>query len=380
MQTDKTQRNKLKTESRCGLIALNSAALSAAGLFSIDMKTLYRNGSSAYITLPLSLMLVTAVLTTALNISARTGGLYKASLDGRGLYGPVFKAMSLPIAACMLIAAAKPLFAFATVLHGLFFEGVGYPAILFYLILPAVITAMLGLGALKRTALVYAPLLTACLIITVLSALPEFRLYRLFPFPGKGVNSLLGETLENTIAFIPAELCFFICSDELEDGAAAKRAVTASALIAGIVIFASHITLSLTFTYDRLANLNMPLFRANHLNMFETHLLRFDKLAHMFALNAALLGAGFYMLGTVRLLSAAWRVRTGKWAFALCGAVVGLLLMLIKQNTAVLPGAAPIVLETVFRACAILSVIALAAVTVSAGGIRKLSKTGRKTQ
>ena len=106
-----------------------------------------------------------------------------------------------------------------------------------------------------------------------------------------------------------------------------------SALISAAVCAAAHLTIGLTYTYKQLNELYMPLFKLNHLSLFEAHLMRMDKLANVIWLNGAVIAASFSLYAASKLFSKAFGLLDIRPASA-ASAAIAVLLILFDAVTA----------------------------------------------
>ena len=104
--------------------------------------------------------------------------------------GTIGTAVTLVLMLCLLAAAYSPLSGFIQVLHGLFFNGIGYGKLAMYVLPTVLFVAWLGFETIGRTAKCFALLLLIVLAVSILTASSEFETYRLYPFPGSNIGLL----------------------------------------------------------------------------------------------------------------------------------------------------------------------------------------------
>ena len=116
-------------EGRIGVregISIAAIAMCTSGLLTFDTKNTYACGNAAYITLPVGgiIALVFFIIVLAAMRRSRAKNLSELILSAFG--GTIGTAVTLVLMLCLLAAAYSPLSGFIQVLHGLFFNGIGY--------------------------------------------------------------------------------------------------------------------------------------------------------------------------------------------------------------------------------------------------------------
>lgn len=309
-------------------ICTAAAALSIGGIFSIEAKKVYEHGNSSYITLPLAALAALLLFLAVLKLMRSIGARDLFELYSKGFGKTPAALVSSVTAMLLLFQAFLPLSQFLKALHGLFFEGVSYSRLALFLMPVVLLLARFGLESVARTAKCFSLMILAILLISIAASVSEFEVYRLFPLPGDDIFGITAKTIEQVGLFLPALTALLVVSEGFNGTAAVKRIGITASLIAAAVCFAAQLSLGLVYTYRELSQQFMPLFRINHLNMFEAHLLRLDKLAHIAFLNGALISAAFYVYSASYLLIRAFGLKDIRPMLALSASVVAMLLIL----------------------------------------------------
>lgn len=137
--------------------------------------------------------------------------------------GTIGAAVTLVLMLCLLAAAYSPLSGFIQVLHGLFFNGIGYGKLAMYVLPTVLFVAWLGFETIGRTAKCFALLLLIVLAVSILTASSEFETYRLYPFPGSNIGLLTRQAFSQSGAFLPALLSLLITCTGLQGTHHAKK-------------------------------------------------------------------------------------------------------------------------------------------------------------
>lgn len=314
-------------------VSIVSIALTMAGIFSFESKSLYERGNTAYISLPLSILLSLSIFLLIMKLMRSTVSRDLYQLIRRGFGDNAACAVSVPIMLLLLFSAYLSLSQFVRAMHGLFFEGVTYSRIALFIIPAVLALTLFGFETICRTSKCFAFVLAVLLVITVSASIPQFEVYRLFPFPGKNIGGIAAETIQQTGAFLPAMVGIAITAEGLNDTGSAGKAVSIGSVIAAIICFAAQFAVALIYTYSELAQQFIPLFRINYLNMFEAHLLRMDKLAHIIWLNGAMISSSFYLYSASLIFVKTFTIRDIRPTLAVSSFIV-MILLLIETETA----------------------------------------------
>lgn len=314
-------------------IAAASVSLSTAGVFAHEAKQLYALGNTAYYTLPVSIMISLVIFVLLAKLIKRSGARNLCGLICQSADRPTGLALTLLLFFVMLFSAYSPLSQFLKALHGLFFQGASYSRILVYIMAPVLLICFLGFETITRTAKLFAIPLIAVLMSVIASASSDFEAYRLFPIAGSGIRSVSGQIFREVFTFLPALIAILSVADGLNGVDAALMTGVVSCLISAGVCAAAQLSVGLVFNYRQLNELFMPLFRINHLNRFEAHLMRMDKLANIIWLNGAILSASLLLYSAARLFSGAFGIRDIRPCIA-SSAMLTALLLLFETETA----------------------------------------------
>ena len=312
--------------------AAASISLSTAGVFAHEAKKLYAGGNMAYYTLPASILISLLIFVLLAKLIKRSGAGNLSELICQSADRPTGIVITLLLFFALIFSAYSPLSQFLKALHGLFFQGASYSRILLYIMAPVLLICFLGFETIARTAKLLAVPLMIVFLSVIVSASSDFEVYRLFPTAGGGLKSILTQIFREVFTFLPAMISLLTVSDGLNGIDSAIRIGAASFLISAAVCAAAQLAVGLVFTYRQLNELFMPLFRINHLNKFEAHLMRMDKLANIVWLNGAVLTASFYLYSASRLFAGAFGLHDIRPAIA-ASVMLAALMLLFETET-----------------------------------------------
>lgn len=285
-------------EGRIGIqegVCLCVTAMSISGLFTLDPYETYSKGNTGYITLPLAIAVSLLVFLLTMAVMKRTNMENLSDLMEGALGRSGAGIASTIMLMSFILAAYVPLASFTQAMHALFYNGAEYGKILLFIIPAVTIMAWLGFETLGRAAKCFSWILIAVTALSILGASSEFETYRLYPLMAGGLMHNSKLVICQTTVFLPAMAAALITTKGLNGISSAKRVGIRSAVIAMAICFVTQLAEGLTFEYDELSELFMPLYKINHLNLMENRLLRVDKIAQMAWLNGCILTASFYL-------------------------------------------------------------------------------------
>jgi hypothetical protein len=307
-------------------VCASAIALSVSGIFSLDTKQVYEHGNSSYITLPLAALIALLLFLALLKLMKNAGAADLFGLLSKGFGMAAAPFASAAVAILLLFSAYLPLSQFIQALHGLFFEGVSYARLAIFMVPAVLFLAWLGLEAVVRTAKCFSILIFIMFLLSVAASASEFEISRLFPLPGNSIRSIAVQTFEEIGLFLPVMISLLTVSEGFNDTETTKKIAIRASLISASILFIAQFSLGMIYTYTELSKQFMPIFRINHLNMFEAHMMRLDKVAHVVFLNGALISAAFYAYCAAYLLVRAFGLNDIRPMAALCASIIALLL------------------------------------------------------
>ena len=271
------------------------------GVFALDPGTAYEGGNSAYLSVPLSVLLSLMLAAFALLAMERAGEGSLDSLIGRSFGRIPGALLSVILALSFVLSAAKPLEGFVEVLHRLVYDGVSYTSILLFLFPAIVVIAWKGFESIGRIALIFFGLIFVSAAVAVISASPEFSSDRLFPLPS--TESFLGLTRYEGLYLLTPSAALLVNSRGLGGVGTTRRILAISSVTAALVIGLTQLALALIYPYRVLSGILMPLYRINFLSLSQSYLLRLDKLFIMIWLAGCAISSAYLIYSAALLTS-----------------------------------------------------------------------------
>ena len=331
-------------------LALAAIALAVSGLFSSDPRGAFHNGNSAYIYVPLALMLAIAAFLLIHAAMKRSGAADLAELYSRAL-GPISPLFGLLLSIALCFAAAATFNYFSMLLHRYVFVNAGYPELLFYCVLPPLFMAWKGLECISRTAKFFVWILLISLIVEFAIAESGFETYRLFPIGGNGLESMLQSAGRGMGMFLPALSGLFICTQGLQGRKNARCYGLWAALAAGVVLTAAYFCIALSFSYHDATAIFSPLYRMSSLGQGNKYQMRVDKILLFLWLAGGMIAAAYYNYTAALQFARSFSqqdIRPAAGSFSLISAGVVLIHQTARQRVDIMAAAtryaAPILL------------------------------------
>ncbi|MBQ3108701.1 MAG: GerAB/ArcD/ProY family transporter [Clostridia bacterium] len=271
-------------------IAAAAIMLTVSGLFASGSP---KDGNSAWLYLPLSLLLGTMVFLFVSAAMKRSGARDFAELNGfaLGTAAPLFGTL-LSLALCG--ACALVLDHFVTLLHKYVFVGAAYPTLVLFCILPPLFMTWKGLECISRTAKLFAWVLAVSLLLELVLAAGAYESYRLFPLLGEGLPALAKSSGRGIGLFLPAFAALFICAEGLQGQQNARKYGIRAAATAGILLIFVSAAIALVFPYHDAEEVFSPLYRMSSLGRDSKYQLRLDKVLLFLWLAGGMIAVSAY--------------------------------------------------------------------------------------
>lgn len=263
-------------------------------VFTMDSGLAYSRGNSSWIWLPLSVILALCAALFILHTMEKAG---IATVDE--LLRRSFSTLPGSVAAVGVIAylAAGAYFIavdFVNMIHSFVFYDSGYWEIAAWIMLTVFFIGMLGFESIGRTALAFAPVIIAVMLITLLVPATGYKLHRLFPIPGNTLPDMARLTLRSANGSFWAMMGMLTVTDGMHGIKFVRKSMVLGSLSAAALVLLTQLAISLTYSYIDLSDMFFPLYRLNMMMIKEGYFFRMDKLLLFFWLIAALISAAYY--------------------------------------------------------------------------------------
>lgn len=286
------------------LVALSSAS---GGFFAVDNARIYQNGNVAYLAMMLA-MLLTAVLTElVLWRMQRLGCQTLPELFCR-VFPKIGKGLGLSLLPILLLGAALPLLQFLAALTQYIYVDFEYVNISLYFLPALLVLVLLGMETLARTARLLLPAVLAFTVFGLLTAIPAYQTFRLYPLPGKPVH-LLSQALSMVLCFLPATLVLLCGGTALQGIRNVRFCCRTGLLIGGGISTLMRFCLGLSYSYADLRTISAPLYRLVMEVRTENPTLRADRVTMFVWIIGGLIAAAYCLHGASLLFISACQVR-----------------------------------------------------------------------
>ena len=296
--------------------ALAVTALFIGGVFAVDPKFAYQDGNSTYLTIPLAVILSLTAAVFCINACENTGSKDLAELF-KAVFGRIGGvAAAALLSAAFVLAASKPLTCFLTVLHRLVYDGASYWTILAFIYPVILIMAWKGFETLGRMAAVFSGIVFLSAAAAIVSAIPSFETYRLYPLLSGSTAGSLSFTGYETLMLLPPISALLINARGLNGIGYARRIACISGAAAALICGLAQLAVSLVYPYKVLSGLLMPLYRINYLSLSQSYALRLDKLFVMIWLTGALISSAYLIYSPALLIAETAGIKNVRWPVA----------------------------------------------------------------
>ena len=270
-------------------VAVTMLAAVLNTVFVTEGQRLYHSGNQTYLS-----VMASAALSLIVFLLAARAMAHRGLADLNGLLNDSFgrtvgSILGAGIALLLVISAAMPLIRVLYVLHRYIYVDAGREVIAVYLLAALLILTLFGWESLGRLAkLCLFPTLAAFLVV-LLSGIPDYAPYRLYPLLGGGTEKFLRASLSGVFSFLPPLLMLLICARGVHGPENAARLGAIALLFSGIFCMLVQLCLGLMFTTEELSRIYSPIYRLTMVVRFAQSM-RLDKILLFFWIAAALAG------------------------------------------------------------------------------------------
>ena len=305
-------------------------AMFVSGCFAIDNRAAFADGNASCLTYAIASLLSLLLFECALRGIRRRHGNDLNALIGRSKAKALLAVLS---AAALLIAAMQPLEHFLVTVTQYVFVEAKQTDVCLYLLPALVLLTVLGAETLVRTSRIFLPMLCLSFAAAMLLAIPQYRLYRLYPFPLGSPYKLVSDsvcTLSRTFSPLLALLCI---GEGTQNTGALRSVGRIGAAFGACMTVAALFGLGMSFSYLQLKEMPSPFYRLLVEVRTENPTMRLDRATLFLWLSAALLTSAFYLFSAGALLAKTFAVRDVRpIVCALCALAVTLILVLYYDS------------------------------------------------
>lgn len=273
----------------CGLGALVS------GMWTVNTGTAYENGNVGWLATMLGLLGAALVFLLLTGAMEKLGApslwpLLKKSVGG--FLGSILGSILL---ALLVLSAALPNVQLLSAMNRYVFEGAEEGQIALYQLVALLLMTLLGMEAVARTGRLLALPGVVSVGLAIFLASPAFGLYHLFPLLGAGMQTLLLQSLQSLLRFLPPVLALSIVGEGCQGRDCLKRSGLVGLLTGGLLAVLMQLALGLScYSWD-IARLPIPLYHMTMATRYDAVTVRLD-VTVLFLWVVCALGAGAFYL------------------------------------------------------------------------------------
>ncbi len=306
------------------IACLAGMSVGIMSLFGIDSQTLYLDGNISYITIPIAIIISLAGAFIAMSALKSGSGVNRGGILIK--LAAVIEAILLILAGIMLLSR------FTHAVHYHIFGQSGYERVVVWTVLTIALVTVPGFETISRTARCICMALVLLLVATLAVSSEGSEIYRLSPFPGKGIKSAATETWALSALLLPGIAAIMFFPKSANGYCNARKGTLVGALTAAVTASAAQLVLGMAYAYTELRDIFLPLYELNMILPSEGYFMRYDKLLLFIWLIGALVVCAYYAYSAGNILC---RVSFGSDArpavLALC-ALLGAAVLFIDKN------------------------------------------------
>lgn len=282
-------------------ISVLGIALTANGIFVLDIAEDYRFGNTTYISFPAAIVLgflVFLLLWSAMRLAGK-GTLVEFLDHAVGKTGASF-VLALLIG-LLVFDAYCVLSRFVTMVHTLVYGNDTVFTILTLIVGTAAWIAFLGFECIGRLAKCFALLLLLLLLGELLIPIKSYETYRLFPLPADALMNVASGAVRGGFAVVPPLVLLLCFGNGLQGLKSIKRIGTIAVPVSILLTGAAQLCIGMVFSADELQKTFIPLYELNVKMVEESYFFRLDKVALFLWLAGALIAAAYETYGAANL-------------------------------------------------------------------------------
>ena len=313
---------------RAECTAAIAIALVISGLFSFESSEAYANGNSTYLSLPIACFLAFAVFALCAFAMKKSKSGDLTILLNTTLGKIPATVLSIYFSAIIIACTCTLLNRFLNILRSFFFQDASYYAIAVYMLLVISVLAATGFEAINRTAKLTSVFLIIVMLLLFVNSGNSYQLYKIYPIAGDGATSMSLFSLQSTVYFLPALIVALIASRGMHGVRNASKNAATAVVISAALCAVSQLFLALSYTYDELAKLYMPLYRMSMVTGTQNFLVRLDKISVFIWMSGVLIACGYYIYGASLLHCKAFSqsdIRPAACSFSLVTVIICLI-------------------------------------------------------
>lgn len=282
---------------------------SVSSIFTPESAMLYGNGSTAYISMPISALAACFVFFILVRAMRKSGSANFNDMLVKSM-GQIFgRLTALLYTVILLFMVAMIISRFTLMLDKFVFPNALEWKIVIYLLLGAVIPAWLGFEAIGRTAKLVIGVLALSIVAALFFASYNYEFSRLAPYLGGGAMSILSIGVSGSALFLPSLICALILAQGMHGIKFASRTGYFAAVASGALALVCELCLGMTYSYKELRDMHSPMYRLTMGAKGGGYFLRLDTLLYFGWVISSMLAGGFYIYAASFLYAESFKLK-----------------------------------------------------------------------
>lgn len=286
-----------------------AVSASVSSIFTPESAMLYGNGSTAYISMPISALIAFFVFFVLALAIKKSGSSNFNDMLVKSLGKVLGRPTALLYIVILLFMAAMIISRFTLMLDKFIFPNAPEWKILIYLLLGAAIPAWLGFEAIGRAAKLIIGVLALSIIAALFFASYNYEPSRLAPYLGGGVMNILSVGVSGSMLFLPALICALVLAKGMHGIKFASRTGCFATIISGALTSVCELCLGMTYSYKELRDMHSPMYRLTMGAKGGGYFLRLDTLLYFGWVISSMLASGFYIYTASFLFTEAFKLK-----------------------------------------------------------------------
>ncbi|MBQ9949741.1 MAG: GerAB/ArcD/ProY family transporter [Clostridia bacterium] len=282
-------------------------SLCMSGLFVFESIDAYTHGNSTYISLPIACILAFSVFAVGIFAMTRSRSSDLCAMCSYALGKTGAAVVCVFIIVIILACISTLLNKFLNVMYSYFFQDASYYSLAAFFLAVLVVFSCMGFETVNRAAKVLGVVFLATHILLLVNSFSSYETYKIYPIAGDGMKSMLRFAFESGILFLPGFVSALITAKGMHGTHNTSRIAVKALIFTVIICTVTQLLLALSYPYDDIAKLYMPLYRMSMVTGEENFLVRLDKISAFIWVAAALLACSYYIYSASLLYCRSFR-------------------------------------------------------------------------
>lgn len=319
-----------------------------SGIFSMNTEDYYAHGNAVYLSTVLSAalsLLAFYLVAEAMRRGAceNLAALYRRAF-GRTLAAPLGLVTALALVYAAVIVLVRLTMITARYVYAE--SDVANAALYFFICV--LVLAWMGLEIIGRTNKLFLKWIIGGALVQVIIALPELRVFRLYPLPGAPLAEILWQGASGTSRYFPALLALLVCGVGVQGVDNAAKGALIGASGGGLMAGGMELTIGMAYPYSMLSEMHSPMYRLTMILRSDDGYLRTDKLLLFFWGLAGMLSGGYYTYASSLLYAETSDMRDIRPVVVAMAAIIASLVLMGQMNLPAFENVAELLWDAAF--------------------------------